>query len=263
MSDLGEFGKDPTMTDAEPPLELMRQFEEHLRQLHQLANTMSDAKMPVTGVSHIEFVEDGPKIAVMFESMQKTFTTIRSLDRPPYVGGADSQLRTQLARLRAGVEYRTVYDAAVLDIPERVSSMRTVVTHGEQGRLFPQVPMKVIIGDGNMALLAFPSGSPPGHLIVHKSSLLDGLISMFETIWGLSMPLPSMFGSRDGGAISEKPCDQDVLLLLAAGATDTSIARHLNISRRTAQRRVRALLDQLNVDSRFQAGVVAARRNWL
>src|SRR5215472_17384538 len=185
------------MPETESPLDLMLQFEEHLQRLHLLANAMSGAKIPVTAVSHIEFVEDGPKIAALYAGMQENFTTIRSLDRPPFVLPVDQQLRTELARLREGVEYRCVYDSTVMDMPDIVSFMRTVATHGERGRLFPQVPMKVVLGDSSMALLTFPSGSPPGHLVVHRSSLLDGLIAMFETIWRLSTPLPGMFGALD------------------------------------------------------------------
>lgn len=58
------------------------------------------------------------------------------------------------------------------------------------------------------------------------------------------------------------PCDIQILRLLAAGATDESIARHLGISGRTVQRRVRALMDDLGVQTRFQAGVQSALRHW-
>jgi DNA-binding CsgD family transcriptional regulator len=252
------------MLDAEPISDPMLRFENHLWELRQLAGTMSGTTVPVTTMSHIEFIEDGPKFTHLFASMQENATsTIRSLDRPPFVVPLDTQLPTELGRLRAGVEYRSVYDSEVMNMPELVSFIRTATTHGECARVLPQVPMKMVIGDQTMALLCFPSGSPPGHLVVHRSSLLDGLIAMFEAIWRLSTPLPGMFGARERSVSTDPPRNQDVLLLLAAGATDTSIARHLNISRRTAQRRVRALLDQLNVDTRFQAGIAAARRNWL
>ena len=49
-------------------------------------------------------------------------------------------------------------------------------------------------------------------------------------------------------------------MLLAGGATDETIARQLGLSTRTVERRVRAMLDQLGAETRFQAGVQAARR---
>ena len=54
-----------------------------------------------------------------------------------------------------------------------------------------------------------------------------------------------------------------ILTLLAAGASDATIARQSGISQRTVERRVRALMDQLGAGTRFQAGVQAARRGWL
>ena len=50
---------------------------------------------------------------------------------------------------------------------------------------------------------------------------------------------------------------------LAHGAKDEQIARTLGISLRTVRRRVAAILAELGVESRFQAGVEAARRGWL
>nr|WP_269151130.1 helix-turn-helix transcriptional regulator [Spelaeicoccus albus] len=82
---------------------------------------------------------------------------------------------------------------------------------------------------------------------------------MFELLWTAATPLP-----RSGRADSADPSiDRDVLLYLASGATDGMIARHLNVSPRTAQRRVRALMESLGAGSRFQAGIQAARRKLL
>ena len=52
--------------------------------------------------------------------------------------------------------------------------------------------------------------------------------------------------------------DTTILTLLAAGASDATIARQSGISQRTVERRVRALMDQLGAGTRFQAGVQAA-----
>jgi DNA-binding NarL/FixJ family response regulator len=54
-----------------------------------------------------------------------------------------------------------------------------------------------------------------------------------------------------------------VLELLALGAKDEVIARHLGVSLRTARRRVADLFDELGAATRFQAGVEAGRRGWV
>jgi DNA-binding NarL/FixJ family response regulator len=51
------------------------------------------------------------------------------------------------------------------------------------------------------------------------------------------------------------------MALLIAGLTDTASARHLGVSLRTVQRRVAALLDELGVQTRFQAGAKLAFRD--
>ena len=54
-----------------------------------------------------------------------------------------------------------------------------------------------------------------------------------------------------------------LLRQLAAGAKDEQIARTLGLSLRTVRRRVADLMIELGADTRFQAGVEAARRGWL
>ena len=65
-----------------------------------------------------------------------------------------------------------------------------------------------------------------------------------------------------GSHVLDPACDREIVLLLAAGATDETIARRLGISARTVQRRVHALMEHLGVRTRFQAGVQAALRHW-
>lgn len=54
-----------------------------------------------------------------------------------------------------------------------------------------------------------------------------------------------------------------VIEQLLTGATDTTASQRLGLSPRTFSRRVSELLDNLRAESRFQAGVEAARRGWL
>ncbi|MFF2960234.1 hypothetical protein ACFVT1_15300 [Streptomyces sp. NPDC057963] len=60
-----------------------------------------------------------------------------------------------------------------------------------------------------------------------------------------------------------EPRVQDVLQQLAQGATDEAAARELGMALRTYRRVVSRLMTQLQARSRFQAGLIAAQRNWL
>jgi DNA-binding NarL/FixJ family response regulator len=55
------------------------------------------------------------------------------------------------------------------------------------------------------------------------------------------------------------PRERDLLLLLAEGLADAAIAERLSISPKTVRNQMVGLLAKLNVDSRLQAVVVAAR----
>jgi hypothetical protein len=67
------------------------------------------------------------------------------------------------------------------------------------------------------------------------------------------------------GAAYEPPPGHllEVLAELLSGDTDVTISRRLNISPRTFSRRVAELLEYLNVDNRFQAGMEVALRGWV
>lgn len=98
---------------------------------------------------------------------------------------------------------------------------------------------------------------------MHRSSLLQALGALFETLWMRSVPIrPGLVstakGSRPGAEI-----DRDLLTLMAAGLKDEAIARQLGIGVRTVRRRISRMSDQMGVRTRFQAGLQAARLGWL
>ena len=57
--------------------------------------------------------------------------------------------------------------------------------------------------------------------------------------------------------------DAHLLALMAAGLKDEVVARQLGLSLRTVRRRIAHLMDELDADTRFQAGLEASRRGWL
>ena len=127
--------------------------------------------------------------------------------------------------------------------------------------------MKLFIVDGQQALLALEKDGDTvrSAMVIHPSSLLDALRRLFDGLWQRAVPI-SQPGSRvDGAPALEAPTDHDAVLLtlLATGLTDEAIARQLDVSQRTVQRYIRGLMDRLGADTRFQAGLQAARRGWL
>jgi DNA-binding CsgD family transcriptional regulator len=190
---------------------------------------------------------------------------VRSFDRPPY---ATSVLVNQAEQdgLAAGISFRAVYAREGLDLPGRLAAMQRLVLAGEQARVTADLPVKMFLADDSIGLIPLErpdrAGSADSALVIHSSSLLDTLSALFEAIWATSVPV--RFSDADPGAAEEDGDERRTLLgLLAVGLTDEAIGRQLGWHPRTVQRHVRRLMSELGAQTRFQAGLQAARRGWL
>ncbi len=130
---------------------------------------------------------------------------------------------------------------------------------GEQIRLLPELPTRMFIIGSTHAILPEPLGfvDEPRSL-VRQPGLVHALSLWFEALWEQARPLPD---AGNGG--ERRDLNRFLLRELAGGARDEQIARTLGISLRTVRRRIAAMMTELGVDSRFQAGVEAVRRGWI
>lgn len=187
---------------------------------------------------------------------------VRGFDRPPY-GQQHNELELEL--LGRGIGYRSIYQPASLD--GRLDHITHLLAAGEQARVLPDLPLKLMLIDDRYALV--PLHVATGHdsaVVIHPSPLLEALSWLFELAWERSAPIspdgaPAPAAVHQNGAPSSD--ERRLLTLLTAGVTDTAIAHHLGWSNRTTSRRLAALLARLDADTRFQAGVQASRRGWI
>jgi DNA-binding CsgD family transcriptional regulator/sugar-specific transcriptional regulator TrmB len=163
--------------------------------------------------------------------------------------------------LARGVAWRTIYDVDTVSDAERLETIRKLATLGEQSRVTPVLPMKMVIFDRRLALLPLAAAADAdwsvAMLVVHTSRLLDGFINLFEDYWERSQPLSGALAAGPGELLS--PTERETLELLCTGMKDEAIARQLGVSPRTLNRRILRLMTVLGVSSRFQAGIQAAR----
>lgn len=187
-------------------------------------------------------------------------------DREPYFSQSKGAISTaQEAVSDRGVKYRVVYQQAVLEDPAILAAVRTAIGLGEEARTFPDVPIRMVIADGKRALLVLPYGSGPSGdeptdadaVLVYPSTLLDALVRLFDSIWGLAVPIQDL----DDTSGSDE--HRHLLRLMATGLTDASIARELGVSERTVQRRITRLHQLLGANTRFLLGVQAVKRGWI
>lgn len=163
------------------------------------------------------------------------------------------------AQQRGLLTMRAVIPVSTLAQPGVRDQLTRLMETGGQVRTLDKVPSWFMTaGPGVAGLPALWGGNLPDHAynfhLVRAPILVGVLRSLFEELWGRAVPLP--WGRRGDGMVQ-------VLRLAAQGMCDDSIARQLGVSVRTVRARFADAMAQLGAQSRFHAGVEAARRGWL
>lgn len=201
----------------------------------------------------------GPRIRQAWASARER---IRQFESPPYFPLAEST-DDALATLARGVTQQVVYSRESLEYPGHLKEdIEPCIKAGEQARVLPSVPVKLVIIDEAYALVSLSIQEADVHntmLIVQPCGLLSALMALFEQSWHNALPFHGRT-TRPGGL---QPADRRLLWLLAGGAGDDVIARELGISRRTLFRRLQILMARLGAANRFQMALQAQRNGWL
>ncbi|MFF2785612.1 hypothetical protein ACFVT6_02335 [Streptomyces sp. NPDC058049] len=170
--------------------------------------------------------------------------------------GAD-RIRRLLAR---GVAVRTVTDRRGTDFPDRAQELIALTGLGLQARIGQSLPTALVLVDRRICLLPPLPGNDEGGdgaaLVFGDRLLHRAALPLFESLWARATPLGS-----PGGPLTED--QRELLGLLASGLKDETIARRLGVHVHTVRRRITRMLEELDADTRFQAGVQAAIRGWL
>jgi DNA-binding CsgD family transcriptional regulator/DNA-binding MarR family transcriptional regulator len=252
---------------------LLAKQENELRQARIASATLSKAFHEASRQEHpaelVEIITGEANIRSRTDQLPAAAEhQMRGFDRPPYVDSAFDETNDQeVNRMREGITYRVVYSAQAVMLPGRLEGdIRELIAAGEQARVRPDLPTKLWIVDDKMALIPIKTRQQgiDACFIVRPCDLLDSLMALFEAEWDRAIPLRTYLGEDAAGAATEEPDETRtaVLSCLAAGLTDEGIARSLGCSLRTAQRHIRRLMQDLNVTSRFQAGMEARQRGW-
>lgn len=181
-----------------------------------------------------------------------------------YVGGLapHGPLLPPPDAIEAGVEFRMIYDIAHVTDEWGAHSAQLSVEAGEQAKVRARVPIKMMHVDDTVALVTTDRTGSAGGLQVRSPALLELLAEWFDLLWTDSST--AVWSTAFEPA--EEPlgaAHRRVLQLMAAGLTDEAIAVRTNASVRTVRRQVSAILETLRAESRFAAGVAAAKRGWL
>lgn len=154
------------------------------------------------------------------------------------------------------------YSDALMGEPALLEVMRWRAMAGEEQRVTPGMRLTCMANDTGLSLvdLQDENGGPHG-LMISDAAFSQAISDVCRWAWPIGVPWRNE--TSGDPAARGAPQSQRILQMMAAGASDAAIARHLGVSQRTVERRVRAIMDQLSTTTRFQAGVVAARQNLL
>ncbi|MEV0380206.1 helix-turn-helix transcriptional regulator [Nonomuraea sp. NPDC050643] len=163
------------------------------------------------------------------------------------------------AQKRNLLTVQAIVPVSTLVLPGVRDHLTQLLETGGKVRTLDRVPSWFMTAGPDVAgLPAYWGGNLPDHAynfyLVRTSVVVGVLRSLFDELWARAMPLP--WGRRGDGMIQ-------VLRLAAQGMCDDSIARQLGVSVRTVRARFADAMTELGAQSRFHAGVEAARRGWL
>lgn len=170
--------------------------------------------------------------------------------KPPILSPEAPGVRSSLAQ---GTRTRSLWEREVLEAPGMLQAAEEWSAAGEEVRVIPSLPAKLLIFDRRVALInvtELDEGRPlVAGLLTRHPELVETLYRLFELLWDIGTPLQR--NDKDEGRLESR---DRLLACLTAGMTDAAIQRVLGISRRTFSRRVSELLDQEGASSRFEAG---------
>jgi len=159
------------------------------------------------------------------------------------------------------VRCRSIYEASAMDDPSARRIIQACAEAGEHARLLPKVAMKMKLADRTTAMLPLTPTGTAGALLVRAPVIIAALREYFEMLWERATPL----APERSAPVTDRPTPAQltVLRLMAEGLHDDAIARRAGISTTTVRRHITAIMNRLDVTSRFAAGAAAHRRRWV
>jgi DNA-binding CsgD family transcriptional regulator len=151
---------------------------------------------------------------------------------------------------RRGVQFR-ILGQPPLD-GDKLSEERAASVPNYRYREVEVAPLKLFVCDRRTAFVpADPLDVDRGYFEITHPEVIRTLVQIFETSWTSAVD-PSTTGVP---VVELSEREHALVKLLAYGHTDVTAAQELRISSRSVTNTLRALMDRLGVDNRFQLGL--------
>ncbi|MGF1428602.1 LuxR C-terminal-related transcriptional regulator [Kitasatospora sp. LaBMicrA B282] len=248
------------------PLEAeIRERRQRVDHLHQAFDRFAPLYQPPTPTSSdFEVITSLPEVRALLNHLADRCTSDMVTCQPGGGARVPEAMAEALGRdrdlLERGVRIRTLYHHTARFNGPSQAYVAAASQLGAEYRTAHELPQRLIIMDRTTALIP-TEGDADGAVVIREPSTVAYLHTVFELAWSNASPYQDATG-RAMEAVARE-LHRTILRLLADGLKDEAIARRLGMSLRTARRHIADILEQLGVDSRFQAGVAATRAGLL
>ena len=193
-----EPGRPARYTAAAPETAVGVLLAAHRASLERLERDAADAIARLTPayregraendpLDYIELLREPAAIAARFSELEAAAERqILVFTKPPYaIEPGENVAGLQL--LERGIEARSVYERSLYDDPAQVDAVRRFVDAGEQARVVDELPLKLVVIDGRVALFTMEdpvAGSTDLTIMIVEHSGFAGLLKLaFEHAW--------------------------------------------------------------------------------
>ncbi|MGJ5826252.1 helix-turn-helix transcriptional regulator [Streptomyces ossamyceticus] len=164
-------------------------------------------------------------------------------------------LHRALAMCRRGVRMRDLY-THVARHGQGLHNYMEMMGEAAEARTLDEVVERLIVFDGTVAFIPANADRTMALEIRHPA-LVEYLVTVFERLWRLGIPLAAPLPSSGIAGITHR--ERSIAALLAEGHQDAVVAERLGISVRTCRAHIARLSETLGAASRTQLGVRIAQ----
>ncbi|MFJ9250915.1 LuxR C-terminal-related transcriptional regulator [Streptomyces sp. NPDC101776] len=209
------------------------------------------------GAAHVELLLSGAEVNNFIE---RQVGGVRRRQLVMHPGGAppqelvDEMILRDVEVISRGVQIKALYPRHVASIDYVREYLAEAAHQGADIRLSPYLPIRLILLDEDLAVLPIdPHDTSKGAFTIRSSEVARALKAILYFHWHGASKLDEISDrSALDGQLSLTAQEHAIIRMLAMGARDDAIARHLSISPRTLSRTISILLDRLGVQSRFR-----------
>jgi sugar-specific transcriptional regulator TrmB len=162
-----------------------------------------------------------------------------------------------LERLERGLRIQHLYQHTVRDDLATTAYIRRVTAAGAQVRTTDQLIDRMAIYDREVVFLPEQGdlGRTRGAIVVREPTLVAFLCKLYDHLWARGTVFDPELEREIAVADDVK---RSIVTLMAQGYKDEMVARRMGMSVRTCRRHIAEIMEELDAESRFQAGVNVA-----